>query len=227
MVARNAEGMPSSGLPRIPNHAVIEKDFLPSQVDMDRLGRVLGLAVTALEEEQIPYALIGGVASSGLGRPRTTHDIDVFVKPQDAPRALRALADRGFETEETDYKWIFKGFLDGIQVDVIFNTVGGIYLDREMLERSVEGKFAGQQVRFVPPEDLLIIKALVHDEATPRHWFDALGILAVTELDWDYLIRRARRAQNRVLSLLLYAQSVDIHVPARVIRSLFYRSFES
>jgi predicted nucleotidyltransferase len=208
----------------------IEKDSSSkdrSSADMSRLGRVLGLAVSAMEEEGIPYVLIGGVASMGLGRPRTTQDIDLFIKPQDASRALHALAKRGFSTEETDKRWIFKGFKEDVQVDLIFHTVGGIYLDRRMLERSVEGTFEGQQVRFVPPEDLLIIKALVYDEATPRHWYDALGILSATEIDWEYLIERSRRAQRRVLSLLVYAQSIDIDVPNRVIRALFQRIYDN
>jgi predicted nucleotidyltransferase len=163
----------------------------------------------------------------GLGRPRTTQDIDLFVRPHDAPRALQALAARGFATEETDKRWIFKGFKEDVQVDVIFHTVGGIYLDQQMLDRSVEGTFEGQQVRFVPPEDLLLIKALVYDEATPRHWYDALGILSVAEIDWDYLIQRSRRARRRMLSLLVYAQSIDIDVPTRVIRALFDRIYNN
>jgi predicted nucleotidyltransferase len=195
--------------------------------DTERLGRVLGLAVAALEEEQIPYVLIGGVASSGLGRPRATQDIDVFVKPQDASRTLRALAARGFETEETDRRWIYKGFRENVQVDIIFHTVGGIYLDQTMLDRSIEGMYLGQSVRYVPPEDLCIIKALVYDEATPRHWYDALGVLAATEIDWDYLVKRSQRARRRILSLLLYAQSIDIEVPNRVIRNLFERIYNS
>jgi predicted nucleotidyltransferase len=210
--------------------AAIERDSaadVGSATDLARLGRVLRLAVAAIEEAGVPYVLIGGVASSGLGRPRTTHDIDFFVKPHDAERALAALAASGFATERTDAKWIYKAFKDDIQVDIIFYTMGGIYFDREMHEHSVEGEFEGLKVRFVPPEDLLIIKAVVHDEATPRHWYDALGILAVSELDWDYLLRRSRRAQHRVLSLLLYAQSIDIAVPNRVIRSLFERIYNS
>jgi predicted nucleotidyltransferase len=196
-------------------------------IDTARLGTVLALAVAALEEESIPYVLIGGVASSGLGRPRTTGDIDMFVRPSDAHRALDALSAHGFRTEETDPRWIYKAFKDAVQVDIIFNTVGGIYLDRAMLERAVDGLFEGQAVRFVPPEDLLIIKALVHDESTPRHWYDALGILAASDLDWDYLVDRSRRARRRVLSLLLYAQSLDIDVPNWVIRTLVSRIYDS
>jgi predicted nucleotidyltransferase len=191
------------------------------------LGRVLDTAVRALDQEGIPYVLIGGVASSGLGRPRATRDIDLFVRPADASSVLRVLSKHGFTTEETDAHWIFKAFKEDVQVDVIFHTVGGIYLDGPMLDRAVEGTFEGCTVRFVPPEDLVIIKAVVHDEYSPRHWYDALGVLAARTMDWDYFIERSRRARRRVLSLLLYAQSLDIEVPNRVVRELMDRVYDS
>lgn len=195
------------------------------RVDRESFARIVGLSTSSMEEKGIPYGLIGGIASSGLGRPRTTRDIDIFVKPHDAVRALEALEDRGFRTEKTDPNWIFKAFREGVQVDIIFKTVADIYLDQEMLSRLVVTTFAGHRVRLVPPEDLLLIKALAHDEAAPRHWFDALGILASTDLDWNYLVRRGRRAEHRLLALLLYAQSLDIHVPKRAIRSLFFGAY--
>ena len=46
-------------------------------------------------------------------------------------------------------------------------------------------------------------------------------------MDWDYLIKRSQRARRRLLSLLLYAQSIDIDVPNRVIRTLFERIYNS
>ena len=64
------------------------------------------------------------------------------------------------------------------------------------------------------------IKAIVHDEETPRHWHDALAIIANGGLDWDYFVRRASKGARRVLSLLLYAVSVDLIVPVEVMRQL-------
>src|SRR5438093_1070458 len=63
---------------------------------------VLGEAAGALERNQVPHAVIGGVASSGLGRQRATRDIDFLVKPEDARLALATLGGVGFHTEETD-----------------------------------------------------------------------------------------------------------------------------
>src|SRR5262249_21355774 len=79
----------------------------------------------------------------------------------------------------------------------------------------------GKRLRLVSPEDLLIIKAAAHSELTPGHWHDAIALLTHASLDWDYLIRRARRAPRRILSLLLYAQSNDVWVPNYVIDNLY------
>src|SRR5438874_9285343 len=97
---------------------------------------VLRDALGAIEQAQIPYALIGGVGSASLGRPRWTHDIDVLVAPVDADRTLDALAAGGFSTERTNEHWIFKAAKRDVVVDVIFRTVGDIYLDETMLDRS-------------------------------------------------------------------------------------------
>lgn len=191
----------------------------------DRFNRVLGETVEALEEAGIRYVFIGGIASGGLGRPRSTHDIDVFVRPEEAELSLRALARKGFRTERTDPVWLYKAFKESILVDVIFKSKGEIYLDSEMLARATSAEFHGRQLRLVAPEDLIIIKALAHSEVTPNHWHDALALLTHATIDWDYLIKRATRAPRRVLSLLLYAQSIDVGVPKQAIDRFYHAIF--
>ena len=183
---------------------------------------VLTQTVGTLDDAGVSYVVMGGIGSASHGRPRWTHDIDVFIRPEDASRSLAALADRGYEVEETYPDWLFKAFKDDIMVDLIFKSSKGILLDDEMIERAQVFDFKGVQVRVIPPEDLIVVKALVHDEHMPRHWHDALAVLAVCDLDWDYLVRRARQyGARRVLSLLVYGQSNDLIVPATPIRGLF------
>jgi predicted nucleotidyltransferase len=190
--------------------------------DEARFLRILRDASAALEDEGVDYVLMGGVGSAAVGRPRWTHDIDFFVRPEDAVHVLDLLEYADFTTEQTYPDWLFKAFKEDVLVDVIFKSAGGIYLDDEMLARSTYGDFKGQKVRLIPSEDLLVIKAVVNDEHIPRHWYDALGLISFCELDWDYLVRRARQfGARRVLSLLLYAQSNDLVVPAGPIRELF------
>lgn len=189
----------------------------------ERFVSVLRDAVRAIEDADIPYAMIGGIPSVVLGRPRWSpnEDIDFFVKPEDAKKVLEALDGAGFETEERDPQWLYKAKRDDVVVDVIFRSSGDFYIDDEMFQRAFIGEFKGLKLRMLAPEDLVVMKALAHKEDTPQYWHDALSIIARSEIDWDYLVRRAQVGPRRALSLLMYAQSNDLAVPDRTIRALF------
>jgi hypothetical protein len=182
---------------------------------------VLREAVDAGLGSGYPFLVLGGLASSLVGRPRWTHDIDFLVRPDDALDILGVLRAAGFTTEETDPVWIYKAFKNNVMVDIIFMVMGGIYLDDEMRSRSIERDFEGLRLRIPSPEDQIVIKGIVHREETSRHWFDALAILGRAQLDWEYLLRRGRVGARRMLALLIYAQSSDILIPDWVIRRLY------
>jgi predicted nucleotidyltransferase len=218
------EGDPGSGHRR-PTQAPgsnFTEPFTDHDVDEGRFLAVLDDTVTALEQKGVPHLLVGGIGSATYGRPRWTHDVDVFVRPEDAALALDALAAAGFDTDESFPDWLYKASKVDVAVDVIFTMPGGILLDDEMLARSREETFGERRVRVMAPEDMLVVKAVVHDEHMPRHWHDALAIVARCPLDWEYLLRRARaHGARRVLSLMLYAQSNDLVVPNGPLRALF------
>lgn len=198
------------------------RDSSPSEPrPEDVFAGVLADAVGSLETGDVGYVLIGGVGSAALGRPRWTHDIDVLVAPVEADRALDALASAGFVTERTNEHWIFKATKHDIVVDLIFRTVGDIYLDDEMLSHARAASFLDIALRVAAPEDQVVIKAIAHDEPSARHWNDALALLALCDIDWDYLLERALRGAKRVLSLLIYAQSNDLLVPSWAIGRLY------
>ena len=182
---------------------------------------MLRQAIETVEKAGFSFLVLGGLASSLVGRPRWTHDIDFLVRPDDARQVLEALGAAGFTTEETDPVWIFKAFKDEVMVDIIFMVTGGIYLDDDMRRHSIERDYDGLKLRIPSAEDQVVIKAIVHREETSRHWFDALAVLGRADLDWEYLLHRARVGARRVLALLIYAQSADILVPSWVIRRLY------
>lgn len=189
--------------------------------DEDALLRTLADARGALDRANVDHVLMGGVASAIWGRPRWTRDVDVFVRPEDAGAALDALEDAGFDTRVEHEHWLSKAEKHGIVVDVISRSHNDILLDDTMLARASWVTFKGIELRVLAPEDVIVMKAVAAGEDTFRYWYDALGIIARTELDWRYLIGRARSAgARRVLALLLYAQSLDIIVPSAAIRSL-------
>jgi hypothetical protein len=190
-----------------------------------RFDGALFATLDAMEEANIPFALIGGVAAAGLGRPRSTHDIDIFVSPENAEATIQVLAKKGFRTEKFDIEWLFKAFKDDILIDIIFKSEGEMYFDEEVQSKRKWIDYHGRKVPVVSPEDLIVIKCAVHYEGGPHHWHDALAILANAPIDWEYLLQRSRKASRRVLSLLLYAQSNDILIPTWVIARLYDHLF--
>jgi predicted nucleotidyltransferase len=187
----------------------------------DLFLRVLDEALDALGKAGIPFLLIGGVGSAVYGRDQGTRDIDVFVRPETARKVLDVLDARGFETKEVAERWLSKAIKHGVLVDVIFRSSRDILLGEDMLARARVMPFRGRMVPIAPPEDLVVMKACAMSEDTSRYWYDAVSIIAHTELDWDYLVARAREhGARRLLSLMLFATSLDIVVPSEPIETL-------
>lgn len=197
------------------------------QSDTEMFYSVFDDAIEALDRARVTYLVGGGIAAKTFGRVRVTHDIDFFVRPTDAEAALNALAGAGFKTEKTNPRWLFKGFKHDVMVDIIFASTGEIRVDDSMMEHSRIADFAGRRVRILPPEDLIMMKIAIVDEDMPRHWHDALGVIRWVDIDWEYLLHRARYGPRRLLSVLLFAQSMDLQVPNAVIKRLFYSVYET
>jgi len=198
-----------------------EDKFEKSEVDEATLLAVLADAQDALIERQIPFVLIGGIPSAVYGRPRATQDLDLFVRPEDKDRALEALAEDGFDTDKKEPEWLYKAAKKDVLCDVIFRAQGDFYLDEAMIERAVESTYKGEKVRLVPREDLITMKVVAHAEEIGHYWHDAMALLLSDDIDWDYLVERARHGTKRLLSLLIYAQSSDLLVPEDVIQRLY------
>jgi predicted nucleotidyltransferase len=193
----------------------------------EMVSAVLAEVIEALETDGVPHLLMGGAGAQTFARPRQTDDIDVFVQPADAGRALEVLGKAGFETEETYPSWLYKAVRHGVLVDVIFRSSGGVYLDDEMLVRGQRRQYRGTEALLMSPEDLLVVKAMAATEETPHHWYDALALIARRDLDWDYVLVRSRVGPRRVLSLLLYAESIDLAVPPEAVSLLYDRTHPS
>lgn len=195
----------------------------PARVSDEVFLQVLDQTIELMSASGLPHAFMGGIASTVYGRERWTHDIDVFVRPGDAERALRLFAERGYDTEPTNPDWLFKAMKDGCLVDIIFRSSGPLELDPTMIERIHGHDFKGRRLPVLCAEDMIVIKALAHAEETSRHWFDALAMLrsgtSGPGLDWDYLKRRAEVHPLRVGSLLAYALGEEIPVPRELVAS--------
>src|SRR5687768_4572773 len=86
-----------------------------------------GSTLRALVNAGVPLVVGGAFALKHYaGIARDTKDLDVFLRRQDLPQAMRALADRGFRTEMTFPHWLAKAFYGEHFVDMIFNSANGL-----------------------------------------------------------------------------------------------------
>jgi predicted nucleotidyltransferase len=198
------------------------KEVHPDEApDSGRLVEVLHQAVDAFLAAEIRFLLMGGLSASMLGRRRGVTDIDLFIRDHDVARALATLEGAGFETMIVSPNWLAKGFKDGVLVDVISRSTHDITLTDDLFEHATEIEVGGRRLPSVSPEDLIVMKAVATTEDTARYWFDALSLLGRPDLDWEYLARRARQhGARRLLSLLFFAESMDLVVAEEIVDEL-------
>ena len=189
-------------------------------IEDEVISPILNDVVHTLRKAGIAYLFGGGLAAKCFGRERRTKDIDLFVRPENADALLEALEKAEFKTQKTDPKWLYKAKKNDIPIDIIFKSAGNIFLDDETFKRATQMEFLGQSISILPAEDLIAMKTLATGEFTPNHWYDALDLIKSTPIDWDYLTRRAKHGPRRILSLLFFAQSIDLPVPDRAVLSI-------
>src|SRR5207237_4018211 len=83
-------------------------------------------SVTALQDANVPF-LIGGayVVEVYAGVSRRTKDFDLYVRPNHAEAALKALACAGYATDLTFPHWLAKAKRGRDYVDLIFRAGNG------------------------------------------------------------------------------------------------------
>jgi predicted nucleotidyltransferase len=156
----------------------------------DELLETLKLAAATLREAEVRFMLGGGLAIWARGGPETEHDIDFFVKREEAERAVRALEQAGFRTEEPPEGWLYKGWRGEVMVDLIY-APSGLTVDDDWLDRAEELEVHAVRMPVMRAEDVLVAKLL----AMREHHLDYDRVLEIArtvreQIDWDDVRRR-------------------------------------
>jgi predicted nucleotidyltransferase len=173
-----------------PRDAGYGRGVAETQVAFDDLLETLKRAAALLREAGVPFVLGGGIAIWARGGPESEHDLDLFVKPEDADRALEALAAGGFRPEKPPEQWLYKAWDGDVMVDLIFGP-SGVTIDDEFIERAPETEVQAVQMRVLRPEDVLVTKLL----AMREHEVDYESVLEIAravreQIDWDEVRER-------------------------------------
>jgi hypothetical protein len=116
-----------------------------------------------LDRNQIPYAVIGGLAVSHHSKPRLTQDVDLVVLQEDTGR-VRALFP-GCYQRGTAIVEVYD--IDGTRVDFL---PAKLRYQREVVRNSGTGEIEGTPARVASVRDLLLLKMFA---APNRHELDA------------------------------------------------------
>jgi predicted nucleotidyltransferase len=162
--------------------------------EFERLLVAMKRAGGALNEAGVPFVLGGGLACWARGAPKTEHDVDLLVKPEDAERAHEALARAGMRTETPPEGWLLKAYADDVLIDLIFDPHDGP-IDDGTFKRAEELEVQAMRMKVAALEDVLVQKLLALREQEPD--FSSVLELARAlreQVDWDEV--RARTQES-------------------------------
>lgn len=184
----------------------------------------------AMNEHGVSYAVAGAFAlQKYTGIWRLTKDLDLFLKLQDVPAALRYLEQQNFRCETPDPVWLSKAHRGDYFVDLISGMSNAvIVVDDTWIQRAQPAIIAGVQSRIISAEDLIGSKLFV----TRRERFDGGDIAHIIyrtrgALDWNRILELAGDHWEMVLwTLILFRYIYPAHtdyVPAAVWNTLLSR----
>jgi hypothetical protein len=144
-------------------------------------------AAAALRDAEIPYMLGGGLAAWARGGPPTEHDVDFFVLPGDAERALEALEAAGLKADRPPEGWLLKAWDGDTLIDLIYSPAGG-HVDQGYFDRAEVMEVAAQRLPVASLGDVLATKLLALNEQDP----DMASVLEMArslreQIDWDFV----------------------------------------
>ena len=169
-----------------------------------------------LQREQIPFAVIGGVAVGVRGEPRFTADVDVVIglDLDDAMLLIHRLHGSRFEplfadvaeVVQTSFILPLRHVETGIKVDAAIGLSG---FEQQLLARATEVELAGVVAPVATVEDLILMKLFA---GRPRDSEDCekLAQKHGVRLDWEYLSKTARQLEE--------ALAMDLSVPLHKLR---------
>jgi hypothetical protein len=175
--------------------------------------------------------LVGGTYAFTpyTGIARSTKDFDIFVRPEDAPRALSIFAAAGMRSEMTFPHWLGKVFHRTHFVDIIFNSGNAVTpVDEQWFANGPASVVLGVDVKLAPAEEMLWSKAFVME----RERYDGADVVHILRsraerLDWDRLLWRfGERWRVLLVNLILFGfvyPSERARIPARVMTFLLNR----
>lgn len=180
----------------------------------DELIEAMKAAAGILQQSEIPFVLGGGLSAWARGGPKSEHDVDFLVKPENADDALAAFEAAGWKTERPPEGWLFKVWHEnGALVDLIFNPASGPITD-EIIDRAPVSEVMALRINVSMLEDVMTAKLMAMTEQEPDYsalleWARALR----EQIDWD-VVRSRTEASPFAKAFFTLVESLGVVEPA-------------
>ncbi len=175
---------------------------------MSSIPELFREVISFLEKEKYNYLVIGGIASSILGNPRLTQDVDIclFIRRAEVKDFLKKTRRYGFDVEEKEMlqrareTGTFKILKSGFHIDfIIFSTE----FERQVLKKKQRLKIYGIEAWFPTPEDLILFKIV------PARHIDIADIEGIItryaeKIDKNYLMTWAQKFSDEAQDMRIY-----------------------
>ena len=175
--------------PVVPSHgtSIFERMFDAVEKVKERLERSCG----ALENANIPYAIIGGhavaawVATVDDGAVRNTRDVDLLLREEDLDRATEALTAVGFVRGKVMNVHMFLDGADGKPSQGVYILFAGQKVKESYVSASptVDQSKAIENKRVVELEQLVQMKLNSYRDKDKTHLRDMIGV-GLVDVSW-------------------------------------------
>jgi hypothetical protein len=160
--------------------------------DFPELIATMKKVAALLRDAGVPFMLGGGLAAWARGGPPTEHDVDLFVRSEDAEAALSALEAGGLRSERPPEGWLLKAWDGDILVDLIFDPSGGPIV-QEHFDRAEQLEVMAQPLLVASLDDVMATKLLSISEQEP----DFQGVLELArslreQIGWETVRERTQ-----------------------------------
>jgi hypothetical protein len=176
----------------------------------DELIVAMKAAAGLLQQAEIPFVLGGGLSAWARGGPKSEHDVDLLLRPEDAEEALSAFEADGWRTERPPEGWLYKTWHEnGALVDLIFNPASGPITD-QIIERAPIAEVMALRVNVSTLEDVMTAKLMAITEQEPDYsaaleWARALR----EQIDWD-IVRQRTEASPFAKAFFTLVESLGV-----------------
>jgi hypothetical protein len=179
----------------------------------EELIEAMKAAAGILQVSEIPFVLGGGLSAWARGGPKSEHDVDFLLKPEDADVALTAFESAGWKTERPPEGWLYKTWHENdALVDLIFNPASGPITD-EIIERAPVSEVMALRINVSTLEDVMTAKLMAMTEQEPDfsavlEWARALR----EQIDWE-VVRSRTEASPFAKAFFTLAEGLGIVEP--------------